>query len=142
MKTKRLLSVAALILAGVVPILVGSALPAAAAHGVSRSDGNDAKGPLDLAGIRLTPIRSGDRLQVKTLSRFAAAQLDGDQGWIEVDFDTDGDRKIDYWVVTLYHKGKIVSVEGRGSSAIRYLPARRVDAGRCRSTSSTSSSAR
>jgi hypothetical protein len=128
MKTKRLLSVAALVLAGVVPVLVGSALPAAAEHGVSRSDGNDAKGPLDLAGIRLTPIKGADRFQVKTLARFTASQLDGDTGWIEVDFDTNADRTADYWVVVFYHKGKLIALQGHRSNAIRQLPVRRVDA--------------
>jgi hypothetical protein len=115
-----------------IPALVatnlGALAPFASAGDIYHADGNDTKGPLDLASVRLTEVSGADRFQVKTLAKFTAKQLDGDKGWIEVDFDTDADRTIDIWVVVYYYKGKLFAIEGHGSSAIRKLPARRADA--------------
>jgi len=66
--------------------------PAAQAD-IVRTDGNDTKGPLDLSNVHLTPLRTADRFEVKTFTRFTASQLDGDHGWIEVDFDTNNPGK-------------------------------------------------
>jgi len=100
--------------------------PAAQAD-IVRTDGNDTKGPLDLSNVHLTPLRTADRFEVKTFTRFTASQLDGDHGWIEVDFDTNGDRTYDFWVAVFYHKGKLIALQGHRSNVIRQLPARRVD---------------
>jgi hypothetical protein len=110
----------------VASMLVGAWSPAVAG-GISRSDGNDVQGPLDLASMRLTPISGGDRIQIRTLEKFTATQLDGDAGWFEVDFDTNADRKYDFWAVVLYAKGKLFAVQGQGKNALRKLPVRRVD---------------
>ena len=99
----------------------------AVAGGISRSDGNDVPGPLDLASMRLTPISGGDRIQIRTLAKFTNGQLDGDAGWFEVDFDTNADRKYDFWAVVFYANGKLVAVQGQGRNALRRLPVRRVD---------------
>ena len=110
----------------VASVLAGAWSPAAAG-GISRSDGNDVPGPLDLASMRLTPISGGDRIQIRTLGKFTATQLDGDAGWFEVDFDTNADRKYDFWAVVFYAKGKLFAVQGQGQNALRKMPARRVD---------------
>ena len=99
----------------------------AGASGIYKTDGNDVAGPLDLASVRLTPISGGDRFQVRTLASFTAAQLDGDDGWIEVDFDTNADRQYESWVVVYYYKGKLYAVAGHANDAVRNLPVRRVD---------------
>src|SRR5215475_13417538 len=125
MTTNRFLSLSltvALIAVGVL-----ATAPAAQAD-IVRTDGNDTKGPLDLSNVHLTPLKAADRFQVKTITRFTAAQLDGDHGWIEVDFDTNADRTYDFWVVAFYHKGKLFALQGHRSNVLRRLPARRVDA--------------
>ena len=86
-----------------------------------KTDGNDVAGPLDLASMRLTPINGGDRIQIRTLAPFTAAQLDGDAGWFEVDFDTNADRKYDFWAVVLYAKGKLLAIQGQGQNVLRKL---------------------
>ncbi len=103
-----------------------AAMPATAGDLV-RTDGNDTPGPLDLASMRLTPKSSFDRFQVRTLARFTAKQLDGDDGWVEVDFDTNADKDVDYWVVIFYHNANLLAVQGHGSNALRRLPVHRVD---------------
>ncbi len=108
--------------------VIGGAWSPAIAGGIYKTDGNDVAGPLDLASMRLTPINGGDRIQIRTLAPFTAAQLDGDAGWFEVDFDTNADRKYDFWAVVLYAKGKLLAVEGQGKNVLRKLAVRRVDA--------------
>jgi hypothetical protein len=81
----------------------------------------------DLSNVHLTPLKTADRFEVKTFTRFTASQLDGDRGWIEVDFDTNADRTYDFWVAVFYHKGKLIALQGHRSNVIRQLPARRVD---------------
>jgi hypothetical protein len=110
----------------VASVLAGAWSPAGAG-GISRSDGNDVPGPLDLASMRLTPISGGDRIQIRTLGKFTATQLDGDAGWFEVDFDTNADRKYDFWAVVFYAKGKLFAIQGQGQNALRKMPVRRVD---------------
>jgi hypothetical protein len=124
MTTNRFLSLAltvALIAVGVL-----ATAPAAQAD-IVRTDGNDTKGPLDLSNVHLTPLKTADRFEVKTFTKFSTSQLDGDHGWIEVDFDTNADRTYDFWVAVFYHKGKLIALQGHRSSVIRQLPARRVD---------------
>ncbi len=115
-----------IVLSVVASVLVGAWSPAVAG-GISRSDGNDVPGPLDLASMRLTPISGGDRIQIRSLAKFTATQLDGDAGWFEVDFDTNADRKYDFWAVVFYAKGKLFAIQGQGQNALRKLPVRRVD---------------
>jgi hypothetical protein len=111
----------------VVASMLAGAWSPAVAGGISRSDGNDVPGPLDLASMRLTPISGGDRIQIRTLGKFTATQLDGDAGWFEVDFDTNADRKYDFWAVVFYAKGKLFAIQGQGQNSLRKLPVRRVD---------------
>jgi len=123
--SKRLRTV--VIAVAVVASVFGGAWSPAVAGGIFRTDGNDTAGPLDLASVRLTPIKDGDRFEIRTLTAFTSGQLNGDDGWIEVDFDTNADRDYEAWVVVYYYKGKLVAVNGHGSKAIRALPVRRVD---------------
>jgi hypothetical protein len=111
----------------VASVLVGAWSPAVAG-GIYRTDGNDVAGPLDLASMRLTPISGGDRLQIRTLAPFTSGQLNGDDGWLEVDFDTNADRKYDFWAVVFYAKGKLLAIQGQGKNVLRKLAVRRVDA--------------
>ena len=106
--------------------LAGAWSPALAG-GIYQTDGNDTAGPLDLASMRLTEIKDGDRFEIRTLTAFTSGQLNGVDGWFEVDFDTNADRDYETWVVVYYYKGKLVAVHGKGSTAIRTLPVRRVD---------------
>jgi hypothetical protein len=107
-------------------VLVAQA-PAADAIGIYRTDGNDVKGPLDLASVRLTEISGGDRFTVRTLTAFTATQLNGNNGWVEVDIDVNADKDFEYWVAVFYHRGRLRAVHGHGNQAVRYLPVHRVD---------------
>jgi hypothetical protein len=102
------------------------AVPVAAA-GIIRSDGNDTAGPLDLARVKLTEIRGGDRFEIRTLSAFTASQLDGSDGGLEILFDTDADEKYERWALVFYGSGKIQGLLGGGNTVAHKVPAHRVD---------------
>jgi hypothetical protein len=112
-------------------VLVGGVLvthaPAANAIGIYRTDGNDVQGALDLASVRLTEIKGGDRFTIRTLTAFTATQLNGSNGWVEVDIDVNADRNFEYWVAVFYNNGKLRAVQGHGDRGVRYVPVRRVD---------------
>ena len=82
--------------------LVGGVLvthaSAAEAISIYRTDGNDVQGALDLASARLTEINGGDRFTIRTLTAFTATQLNGSNGWVEVDIDVNADRNFECWV--------------------------------------------
>jgi hypothetical protein len=107
-------------------VLVAQA-PAAEAVGVYRTDGNDVPGPLDLASVRLTEIRGGDRFTIRTLTAFTATQLNGNIGWVEVDIDVNADKDFEYWVAVFYDRGRLRAIQGHGRRGVRYVPVRRVD---------------
>jgi hypothetical protein len=100
---------------------------AASASGIYRTDGNDTPGPLDLASVRLSPIKGGDRFQIKTLTKFTANQLDGRHGWFRVEIDTNADRDPNFVVFVYYYDGKLYALLTRGSSVLRRLAVHRVD---------------
>ncbi len=103
----------------IVATSVLAASAADAAFVVARNDGNDAKGPLDLQSVRVKPVRdSGERFLIATKSPISPADLDGTRGWIEVDFDTDANRHVDYWVAVFYYHGKLRGLLGKGKHVI------------------------
>ena len=122
MEKKRFVLLTLIVLAAAI-VLPG----AAEAKDIYKTDGNDTPGALDLASVRLSPIKNGDRFQVRTISPFTAAQLDGDDGWIVVDFDTNADRKANYSVFVYYYKGKLYAIQAKGSDFVRRLSVRRAD---------------
>ena len=99
----------------------------ARARDLIRTDRNDTKGPLDLASVRVSSIRGGDRIAIRTLARFTAKQLDGSRGWFEVDFDTNADKDVEFWVVVFFDKHGIQAYQFRNKSYLRGLSARRED---------------
>ena len=68
--SKRLRTV--IVAASVVASVLGGAWSPAVAGGIYKTDGNDTAGPLDLASMRLTPIKDGDRFQIRTLTAFTS----------------------------------------------------------------------
>jgi hypothetical protein len=98
------------------------------ANVIKKTDGNDTKGPLDLAAVTVKHTPGGSSFVVKTLAPFSGPQLDGAHGSIEVDFDVNGDRDIEYWVVVFYYKGRLRALQGKGRSAVRLLPVSRPNA--------------
>jgi hypothetical protein len=112
--------VAATMVCGLSPVPVGAAQ-------IIRADGNDTAGPLDLARVKLTEIRGGDRFEIRTLSAFTASQLDGSDGGLEILFDTDADAKYERWALVFYGSGKIQGLLGGGHTTARKVPAHRVD---------------
>jgi hypothetical protein len=100
----------------------------AMASGIGATDGNDTAGPLDLAGVKLTEIPTGDRIQIRSIAAFTVRQLDGVTGAMEVLVDTNADGTFDRWVAIYYENGKLRGALGHKRTFDRYIPARRVDA--------------
>jgi hypothetical protein len=69
--------------------------PTAAAHTASKSDGNDTKGPLDLASVSVEHTTDGGLVYTfKTLQRWIPRDL-GQRSYLALLFDTDEDGDID-----------------------------------------------
>lgn len=109
--------------------LVLSLLPASASgHTLTRTDGNDTNGPLDVAAVRSTHTGSAATFRITTHGSFTNSHIDGDNGFVEVDIDTNGDREIDFIAVIFYAAGKMrgVLLRGNGNLVTRSLAAKRV----------------
>jgi hypothetical protein len=102
----------------------------ALANTIVRTDGNDTKGPLDLASTRVTHGTAASVFRVTTLARFTNKQINGKQGFFEIDFDTNGDRNPNYFVVVLRRDGKMRGwlFKGNGDLITRKLAAARLSA--------------
>jgi hypothetical protein len=99
----------------------------AVANTIVRTDGNDTKGPLDLASARVTHATGASVFRVTTLARFSNKQVNGKRGFFEIDFDTNGDRNPNYFVVVLRRDGKMRGwlFKGNGDLITRKLAAAR-----------------
>ena len=123
--SKRLRTV--IVAASVVASVLGGAWSPAVAGGIYKTDGNDTAGPLDLASMRLTPIKDGDRFQIRTFTAFTSGQLNGDDGWIEVDFDTNADREYERGSSSTTTRASSSPCRAWGARVSGTLPVRRVD---------------
>jgi hypothetical protein len=106
-----------------------SLLPASAGgHTLTRTDGNDTKGPLDMAAVRSTHTKSSATFRITTHGSFTNSHINGENGIFEVDIDTNGDRKVDFIAFILYAAGKMrgVLLRGNGNLVTRSLAAKRV----------------
>src|SRR5262249_13886499 len=83
-------------------LVIGWVGPARSA-GLTRPDGNDARGPLDLASVRVEHSSKQDAIQIRALGRVSSTELDGSTGWFEIDMSTDSDRAYERWIVVFYN---------------------------------------
>jgi hypothetical protein len=118
-----------LLAAALLAALVVSLVPTSSgAHTLTRTDGNDTKGPLDMAAVRSTHTSKTTTFRVTTHGPFTNTQINGENGFLVIDVDIDGDRKANRSVVVFYASGKMrgVLVRPSGSVVTRSLNARRV----------------
>ncbi|MEX0984897.1 MAG: hypothetical protein WD096_07580 [Actinomycetota bacterium] len=109
-------------------LLVPSLAPTVnAAITVSRNDGNDARGPLDLRSVVARHQRGTTRFVIHTHEPFSNAQVDGEIGFFEIDIDTNADRRADYLVGVFYAAGRMrgVLLRANGDLVDRSLAAGR-----------------
>ncbi len=94
---------------------------------VSRNDGNDARGPLDLRSVQARHQGETTRFVIGTHEPFSNAQVDGEIGFFEIDIDTNADRRADYLVGVFYAAGRMrgVLVRANGDLVDRSLAAGR-----------------
>jgi hypothetical protein len=98
------------------------------ANTIVRKDGNDTKGPLDLARLRISDAGHREtEFQLTTFSAFTNTQVNGKRGAFELDIDTDANRKADYFAVVVAAAGKMRGVlfDDRSSVVTRKLVAGR-----------------
>jgi hypothetical protein len=117
----------------------GSAVRASSEHAVrfrpgprsfhiTRNDGNDVKGPLDLKTLTITRGRSQDVLTFKTQTKVTNAQLDPNDGNFAILIDGNDNQKYDFAEYVFYASGKLrnVLVNLSTNKAIAALPASRL----------------
>jgi len=94
---------------------LGRPAPAAPVAGpgfsISRDDGNDTKGPLDLSSMKITRGGSKDTIVFTNDTPVTNAQIDPTQGGnFAILFDTNDNRKYDYGQYVYYYRGKLRGV--------------------------------
>ena len=98
------------------------------ANVIKRSDGNDTKGPLDLAGAKVSHVPGGSVFQINTLAPFTNAEANGNNGLFEVGIDSNADRNPNYFIDVFFAAGRFRGVlfKPNGSVITYYLKAARV----------------
>jgi hypothetical protein len=112
-----------------VVVLAMLAVPVpAGANVITRADGNDTRGPLDLALVRVTHAMGATVFRIMTLKHFGNNQVNGDKGLLEVDFDTNADRNANFYAVVFFKHGKMRGLlfKGNGDRIAGTLAASRV----------------
>lgn len=110
---------------------VVAAAPVPARFAFSRRDGNDTKGALDLRSLKLTRGKRKDSLVWSTIGRVANAQLNPKDGNFAVGFDTNDDKRYDYFQYLFFAAGRLrgllVNIK-TGRVVTRAVPTARVNA--------------
>lgn len=102
-------------------LLFGAFLPAAGANTISKTDGNDSPGPLDLASMRVSHSGTTHLFRMTTQAAFTNAQIDGDIGWFRVGFDLNADQTYDRNIFVFYAAGRMRAVlTDRSLTALDY----------------------
>jgi hypothetical protein len=117
------------IVVSTVAVLVSLLVEApAAANKILRKDGNDTKGPLDLASVRVSHAGGANVFRVTTIAPFTNKQVNGKLGFFEIDLDTNGDKNPNYFVVVVRRSGKMRGwlFKGNGDLITRKLGAARL----------------
>jgi hypothetical protein len=101
----------------VATLIIGTGTPGAA-NVITRSDGNDTKGPLDLGGAKVSHGGGGSVFQITTLGPFTNAQANGKNGLFEVGLDTNADRNPNYFIDVFFAAGRFRGVLFKPSGAV------------------------
>jgi hypothetical protein len=111
----------------VATLVIGIGTPGSA-NVITRSDGNDTKGPLDLSGAKVSHVSGGSVFQINTLAPFTNAEANGNNGLFEVGIDTNADRNPNYFIDVFFAAGRFRGVlfKPNGSVITYYLKAARV----------------
>jgi hypothetical protein len=101
---------------------------AGSANVITRLDGNDTKGPLDLGGAKVSHVPGGSVFQINTLASFTNAQANGKNGLFEVGIDSNADRNPNYFIDVFFAAGRFRGVlfKPNGSVITYNLKAARV----------------
>jgi hypothetical protein len=78
----------------------------AGANTITKSDGNDTRGPLDLSGLDISHMGTTQVFKLSTFSKFANADV-GKNGNFMVGIDVNADRTYDYRVYVLFASGRM-----------------------------------
>jgi hypothetical protein len=98
-------------------LLIGIATPGSA-NVITRSDGNDTKGPLDLSGAKVSHVAGGSVFQINTLAPFTNAQANGKNGLFEVGIDSNADRNPNYFIDVFFAAGRFRGVLFKPSGSV------------------------
>ena len=111
----------------VATLVMGIGTPGSA-NVIKRSDGNDTKGPLDLAGAKVSDVPGGSVFQINTLAPFTNGEANGNNGLFEVGIDSNADRNPNYFIDVFFAAGRFRGVlfKPNGSVITYYLKAARV----------------
>src|SRR5436190_7413436 len=111
----------------VLPLIVLAATKSASANVIKHKDGNDTKGPLDLAGMKITHKSASHAFQVTTFGPFSNTEANGDNGFFEIGIDTNADRHMNYFIDLFFAAGRFRGVlfKPNGTVITYYLKAAR-----------------
>jgi hypothetical protein len=100
--------------------LVVGVSPPSEANVVTKSDGNDTKGPLDLAGVRVSHEGAASVFKITTIGAFSNADValksGAVNGLFEVALDTNADKRFNFYVDVFYASGRFRGVIYRGAA--------------------------
>jgi hypothetical protein len=113
----------------VTTLVIGIGTPGSA-NVITRSDGNDTKGPLDLARLKVSHAGRSHVFQLTTIGSFTNKDVNGTNGIFEVGIDTNADRRFNYYIDVFFAAGRFrgVLVKPNGTvitydeSAVRVSP--------------------
>lgn len=93
----------------VASLVIGIGTPGSA-NVISRSDGNDTKGPLDLARLNIAHAGKGHVFQLTTIGPFTNKDVNGKNGLFEIGIDTNADRRFNYYIDVFFAAGRFRGV--------------------------------
>jgi len=101
----------------VATLVIGLGTPGSA-NVISRSDGNDTKGPLDLGGLKVSHVSGGSLFVISTLAAFTNKEVNGDNGFFQVGIDTNADQRLNYYIDVFFASGRYRGVLFKPSGAV------------------------
>jgi hypothetical protein len=101
---RRLIALIAL-----VTIITATASPVMA-NVITRKDGNDTRGPVDLAAVQVSHVKGGHVFKLITLAPFTNTEVNAKNGFFQVLLDTNADRRPNYLIDVFYAAGRFRGV--------------------------------
>jgi hypothetical protein len=93
----------------VATLVIGIGTPGSA-NVINRSDGNDTKGPLDLARLKVAHAGGAHVFQLTTIGSFSNKDANGTNGLFEIGIDTNADRRFNYYIDVFFAAGRFRGV--------------------------------